>query len=409
MEFFGFSESASNLFEVISTIVGIFIAGVTLGRYWGSHDDKQLIKDLQSQIKSLAIRHGREKKQAERLKLILDEQHEIVDTVKNVWTRPTQTCLNSHMRALRDSIPILTVANFKGGVGKTTIAANLAAYFDSLGKRVLLIDFDYQGTLTDMVMNAMQVSHPDLSANSLLSPDKSPEDVLNQAERLTGLFSQSRLFPAFYELNDAENNMLMRWYSGRDDEIRYNLHRYLSSDIFQKSFDVIIIDAPPRPGTAVVNAATASTHLLIPTILDGLSVEATLNTLEVFQEFKEHLNTNLKLIGVAPSKVEQKRYRPHEIRALETLKQNGRQYWDRRSELKILEHHPILQRTAIARSAGENIAFLVQNNPEIKAMFKSFGARIGRDLGWELEAIRPASDEAPGQISHDHPTILAGE
>ena len=87
-----------------------------------------------------------------------------------------------------------------------------------------------------MVMNAMQVSHPDLSANSLLFDNKTAEEVLNQSERLGGLFHHCRLFPAFYELNDAENCMLLRWYNGMSQEIRYNLHKHLSSDIFQNSF-----------------------------------------------------------------------------------------------------------------------------------------------------------------------------
>lgn len=380
------SIDLNNLKTVMSlaaSTISVFVGGLWTGKWLGSHRDKKQIVQLQKDVRSLAIRHGREKAQAERLNLIIQEQHEIIEDVKNVWTRPTQQCLNTHASDIRKSIPIITVANFKGGVGKTTIAANLGAYFDSHGKRVLLIDFDYQGTLTDMVMNAMQVSHPDLSANSLLSSDKNPEDVFNQAERLTGLFNQSRLFPAFYELNDAENAMLMRWITSKDAEIRFNLHRYLSTDIFQNNFDIIIIDAPPRPGTAVVNAAAASTHLIIPTILDGLSIEATLNTMEVFNELKQDLNSGLELLGVVPSKVERVGYRPHETRALETLRQQGRQFWGSRGEFQIYEHNPILQRTAIARSAGDNIAFLVRNNPEVQTMFENFGARIASEIGFE--------------------------
>lgn len=388
MEFFALADSIGfrGVLYIVVGVVALFILGLIVGQLFRHKSDRKALVDLKTKNQDLLTELEREKARAERFGRVLVNQHEAVKKVRNIWRLPPPIDINLHGKSLANSHPIITVANFKGGVGKTTIATNLAAYFDSLGKRVLLIDFDYQGTLTDMVMNAMQVSHPDLSVNSLLFDDKSPQDVLEQSQELNGLFNQSRLFPAFYQLNDAESCVLLRWFSGMTPEIRYNLHRYLSSEEFQSSFDVTIIDAPPRPGTAVVNAACASTHLLIPTILDSLSVEATLNTMEVFHEFKQALNPHLKLLGVVPSKVAQRGFASYEEKELATLQKHARQFWSSGTDFKIYEQAPIFHKADIAKNAGTNIAYLMHNNREVKFMFSQLGAEIACDLNWQVDS-----------------------
>lgn len=71
---------------------------------------------------------------------------------ESLWDRPTRRSLARHAKQLREGPPVLTVENYKGGVGKSTMSANLAAYYDWLGLKVLLIDFDYQGSLTDSII-----------------------------------------------------------------------------------------------------------------------------------------------------------------------------------------------------------------------------------------------------------------
>src|SRR5262249_48047298 len=71
----------------------------------------------------------------------------------DVWTLREARPPDNFEQRMRDSVPkIITVVNLKGGVGKTTLVSGLAGYFATHGKRVLLVDFDYQGSLTRMMM-----------------------------------------------------------------------------------------------------------------------------------------------------------------------------------------------------------------------------------------------------------------
>jgi chromosome partitioning protein len=217
----------------------------------------------------------------------------------------------NYRSGLLASIPVLMIAATKGGVGKTSLAGSLAAHFamrwtqrrqDSNAEnplRILVIDQDFQGSYTTMTVAVPQRYAQPSKANRLVSGELGGVGVQGEAEPLTqpGMRPLSIwTIPAYYDLAQAENRMLLSWLFPlsdrrliswllkllklRDDQpaaaedVRYLLAKALIHPHVQAAFDLVIIDAPPRLTTSHIQAMCASTHLLIPTILDGLSADA---------------------------------------------------------------------------------------------------------------------------------------
>ena len=160
--------------------------------------------------------------------------------------------------------------------------------------------------------------HGQLSrATLLLSGKCDGADLIQMHQRVKGLdalrtggSAQFYAIPAYYDLAQAENRLMVEWLlSDGSKDMRYNLADLLFSDVVQRSYDRIIIDAPPRLTTAHVQALAASSHVLVPTVLDQLSGEAVgsfVNQVIIHHE----LWPNLKIIGVVGSMTDQDQVLP---------------------------------------------------------------------------------------------------
>jgi chromosome partitioning protein len=204
----------------------------------------------------------------------------VSDTAPGMWlSQPTPSFRADYQRRLARSNPIITtVANLKGGVGKTTLAANLGARYAVAGEKVLLIDLDFQGSLSSMMMPARERRPAPgmLSKASRFVGEKNRMRIGDPVKIYLPLAPTAYLcaVPAFYDLVRTENRIMIEWLLGsHESDARYWLAETLLSDDYQ-TFDRVIIDAPPRLMTASVQALCASNHVIIPTILDGLCVEA---------------------------------------------------------------------------------------------------------------------------------------
>jgi chromosome partitioning protein len=207
---------------------------------------------------------------------------------------------------------ILTVANAKGGVGKTTITANLAAALAKKLKRpILAIDLDPQGSLSGTSRFPLEIpSVEEFSPASLaISKERNCQWLIHSMKPFTWQNSRAQivnannlyLLSAYEDLDTVESRVLIRWLMGDDlSDVRFNLFKLLRSPEVRRHFGAILIDTPPRLSLSSIQALCSSTHVMIPTIMDPLST----NTVRYFgqQLLKyEELWPYLKVVGVLGS------------------------------------------------------------------------------------------------------------
>lgn len=178
---------------------------------------------------------------------------------------------------------IISVANQKGGVGKTTTSINLAAALATKRLKTLLIDLDPQGNATISFVDPAEIelsmyellTDPAVRAEQLVRPTKHDElDVL--CARISLAKADGKLvgeFDSHYRLRD------------KIEPIR-------------EMYDYVIIDTPPTLGILTVNALVASTHLLVPIQSSYFALEGTDDLLETYEKIRARPNPDLRFLGV---------------------------------------------------------------------------------------------------------------
>ncbi len=178
---------------------------------------------------------------------------------------------------------IISIANQKGGVGKTTTAINLAAYIADYSYRVLLIDIDPQGNATSGV--GINYRKPKYSSYNLLTEQLSAEKAI-----ITTEFRNLDIIPANIELAGAEIELALI------DERERALQNALRP--IQNKYDYIFIDCPPSLGLITVNALTASHSIIIPLQCEYYALEGLSQLLDTIKLVRKRLNKDLKIEGI---------------------------------------------------------------------------------------------------------------
>jgi chromosome partitioning protein len=191
-----------------------------------------------------------------------------------------------------------------------------------LEKDVLLVDLDYQGSVSNMMLLASGITQVRSDIDNLFDAEATGADVLRNTIPLEQRLSRTRLVSAFNQFRRTENRLMLRWLieDKHSRDIRHALAQVMWSQEVRRRFDVVIFDAPPRFTMGTVAAIAASTHVLIPTGLDKLSAEAVGPALATIKLLKAKLNPRLKLLGVVGNLSRQDKLNPVEEEALEIVR-----------------------------------------------------------------------------------------
>lgn len=176
---------------------------------------------------------------------------------------------------------VISVANQKGGVGKTTTAVNLSALLAKKGKKVLLIDTDPQGNATSGVGVEKTVS---FSVYDVLVDDVEIENTIQMTE-----LQNLEVCPSNINVAGAEVQLVSK------ESREYKLKEKI--DKIKNQYDYIIIDCPPSLGLVTLNAFTASDSVLIPVQCEYYALEGLGQLINTINIVKKRLNKDLTIEG----------------------------------------------------------------------------------------------------------------
>ncbi len=204
------------------------------------------------------------------------------------------------------SARVISIANQKGGVGKTATATNLGIALHQLGHRVLVVDMDPQGNLTSSLFSGREI---EVTVADALLDHKTVLPILPIFHDLNGCLD---LVPTTLALASAEAALMNKL--GREFRLRDQLSK--SAD----DYEFILIDTPPSLGLLTINSLVAAQMVLVPTEARYFSLQG----LQMLQESIDeilYINPNLKVLGILLSKFDRR------LREEKTVSQYLRDNW----------------------------------------------------------------------------------
>lgn len=187
---------------------------------------------------------------------------------------------------------VISIANQKGGVGKTTITMNLGYALAEKGYDTLLVDIDSQFNLTFGLIGMDIMKHSN-NIGELLVKDRVKREEVEDATIEIG--KNLHLIPSHLKVSAVERTLMTSYM--REQRMRMVLEKV------EDDYDFMLIDNPPSLGIFLINSLGASDYVLIPTELGYFSVIGVQLMLDVISEIREtELNSELKIMGIVANK-----------------------------------------------------------------------------------------------------------
>ena len=177
----------------------------------------------------------------------------------------------------------VSLANQKGGVGKTTTAINLGASLAACERRVLLVDLDPQANATSGVGLP---KNDEKSIYNVLMDEVPVSEIIRSTEIPTFFVA-----PSSVELVGAEVEL------GGADEREFRLKKALRA--LDGQFDYILIDSPPSLGLLTINGLAAADSILVPMQCEYFAIEGVAQLLNTIERVRDSLNPSLEIEGIA--------------------------------------------------------------------------------------------------------------
>tara|TARA_B100000579_G_C22800076_1_gene839264 strand:+ start:877 stop:1650 length:774 start_codon:yes stop_codon:yes gene_type:complete len=185
---------------------------------------------------------------------------------------------------------IISIANQKGGVGKTTTSINLATSLSSVNKKILLVDADPQGNASTGMGISYENRHPslyDLIVNQEHNEGAIKKTIVPGLDIIT---ANTNLAASEIELVDVERR-------------EYVISNILSNT---KDYDFIIIDCPPALGLLTINSLVASHSVIVPLQSEFFALEGISSLVKSIQLIKENFNSELIIEGILLTMVDKR-------------------------------------------------------------------------------------------------------
>jgi chromosome partitioning protein len=197
---------------------------------------------------------------------------------------------------------VISFANQKGGVAKTTTTLNLGVAFAEQGLKVLLVDLDPQGNLT-----MSQGMNPD-------SIDRSMFDVLVHRLPIQEVIHHAEVDLAVSSIDLAGAELALSSMIGRERALEKALIEV------RDNYDYVLIDTPPSLGLLTINALVASNGVIVPVQCEYLSLRGLVQLENTLSMIRENLNPRVEIEGILPTMYDKRTL--HSREAVEILQEN---------------------------------------------------------------------------------------